>query len=392
MGQAYKNIDNVLLADLTINSGIIPIVNSTYVRGDELMLTDANGVQSMAWVTDVGSNGVFIQRKDGSFVNGIFKEIRVIRSGRRNIQMTPIGTITMRSNPLTTFSSNLYDEVLQASAVEYSEDWRTFCDCFSGNDSTHLTTNPFVRGTEGTWRPLTSYVHLTDRTQSYVNQNSNIRDDGFMTSFTPFYKLENQVWNMDKKNWTFTSKVSEFSPFGQALETVDPLNRYSSSLFGYNQTLATAIAVNARYRQIGFDGFEDYDFQNCSDNHFRIAAPYMNKLSNQAHTGKYSIKVSASDNVVFTKIIETGCEVNSCNLSKRDELVTNSNGSTTQTVSFSDGQAPYQMDIELMNGSPNYQLNQDGNGFIIPNATSPYTLLIKVTDAEGCVQNFQVNR
>lgn len=392
MGQAYKNIDNVLLADLTINSGIIPIANSTYVRGDELMLTDANGVQSMAWVTDVGSNGVFIQRKDGSFVNGIFKEIRVIRSGRRNIQMTPIETITMRSNPLTTFSSNLYNQVLQASAVEYSEDWRTFCDCFSGNDSTHLTSNPFVRGTEGTWRPLTSYVHLTDRTQSYVNQNSNIRDDGFMTSFTPFYKLENQVWNMDKKNWTFTSKVSEFSPFGQALETVDPLNRYSSSLFGYNQTLATAIAANARYRQIGFDGFEDYAFQNCSDNHFRIAAPYMNKLSNQAHTGKYSIKVSTSDNVVFTKIIETGCEVGSCNLSKRDELVTNPNGSTTQTVSFGGGQAPYQMDIELMNGSPNYQLNENGNGLIIPNATSAYTLLIKVTDAKGCVQNFQVNR
>ncbi|MEN9972860.1 MAG: hypothetical protein RIS20_1207 [Bacteroidota bacterium] len=392
MGQAYKNIDNVLLADLTINSGIIPMVNSTYVRGDELMLTDANGVQSMAWVTDVGSNGVFIQRKDGSFVNGIFKEIRVIRSGRRNIQMTPIGSITMRSNPLTTFSSNLYDQVLQASAVEYSEDWRTFCDCFSGNDSTHLTSNPFVRGTEGTWRPLTSYVHLTDRTQSYVNQNSNIRDDGFMTSFTPFYKLENQVWNMDKKNWTFTSKVSEFSPFGQALETVDPLNRYSSSLFGYNQTLATAIAVNARYRQIGFDGFEDYDFQNCSDNHFRIAAPYMNKLSNQAHTGKYSIKVSASDNVVFTKIIETGCEVISCNLSKRDDLITNTNGSTTQTVSFSGGLAPYQMEIELMNGSPIYQLNENGNGLIIPNASSAYTLLIKVTDAQGCIKNFQINR
>jgi hypothetical protein len=393
MGQAFLNIDYGLKdTNVTFVAGNTQFVNSHFVNGDELMLKNTVGHEIIAWVVDFGGNGLKVIDKDGSFVNGVFSEIRVIRSGRRNIQMTPIGTITMRENPLSSFSSNLYDKVLQASAVEYSEDWRTFCDCFSGNDSTHLTTNPYVRGTKGTWRPLTSYVHLTDRTQSYVERNSNIRDDGFMTSFTPFYKLENQVWNMDKKNWTFTSKVSEFSPFGQALETVDPLNRYSSSLFGYNQTLATAIAVNARYRQIGFDGFEDYDFQNCSDNHFRIAAPYMNKLSNQAHTGKYSIKVSASDNVVFTKIIETGCELNSCNLSKRDELVTNSNGSTTQTVSFSDGQAPYQMEIELMNGSPIYQLNQDGNGLIIPNATSAYTLLIKVTDAAGCVQNFQVNR
>jgi hypothetical protein len=392
MGEAYKNVDQEIKAAFFINSGSLAMNNPSFINGDELILTDLSGNQSVVWVTDSNINGIKLQNKDGSFVNGNYAEIRVIRSGRRNVQMTPIGNITLRSNPLASFSLNLYDKVLQASAVEFSEDWRTFCDCFSGNDSTHLTSNPYVRGTKGTWRPLTSYVHLSDRTQTFMNQNSNIRDDGFMSSFKPFYQMENQEWNINKQNWTFTSKVSEFSPFGQALETVDPLNRYSSSLFGYNQTLATAIAVNARYRQIGFDGFEDYAFQNCSDNHFRMAETHMNKLSNQAHTGKYSIKVSASDNVVLTKIIETGCEVSSCNLLKQDSFVTNSNGTTTQTIRFSNGQAPYQMDIQVLNGLPNYLLNQDGNGIIIENATSPYTISIKVIDQFGCTQTFLVIR
>ncbi len=392
MGQAYINMDYETNNVSVISGGSTQLNNAALVKGDEILLKDFNGNESMAWVTDINANGAKLQYKDGSLVTGTFANVRIIRSGRRNTQMMPIGTITLRSNPLTSIASNFYDNVLQASATEFTEDWRTFCDCFAGSDSTHLTSNPYVRGTKGTWRPLTSYVHLTDRSQAYVNQNSNIRDDGFMTSFSPFYKFQNGAWNVDRQNWTFTSKVTEFSPFGQALETVDPLNRYTASIFGYNQTLATAVAANARYRQIGFDGFEDYSFQNCSDNHFRVADAFTNKLSNQAHTGKYSIKVAATDNIVLTKIIETGCEASRCNLVKNDNLVNNANGSTTQTVTFSNGQAPYQMDIQVINGTPNYQLNQDGNGLTVPNATTSYIMNIQVIDANGCVQNFPVIR
>lgn len=391
MGQAYLNTDFEMENVYFVSGGSNLLNNTNLVKGDEVLLKATNGTMSLAWVTDISSNGAKFQYKDGSLVNGEY-DIRILRSGRRNTQMTPIGTITLRTNPLTTISTNFYDDVLQASATEFSEDWRTFCECFATEGEGNYTTNPYVRGLKGTWRPLTSYVHLTGRTQAYVNQNTNIRDDGFMTSFSPFYKWQNGAWNIDRQNWTFTSKVSEFSPFGQALETVDPLNRYTSSIFGYNQTLATAVAANTRYRQLGYDGFEDYGFQNCSDNHFRIADGNTNKLSNEAHTGKYSIKVSSTDNVYLNKSLEYSCETPNCNIIKNDNTVTNGDNSTTQTISFSNGKAPYIMDIQVINGTPNYQLNTDGNGITIPNATASYRVKIQVTDANGCVQYFQINR
>jgi hypothetical protein len=391
MGQAYMNMDYEKQNISFVSGGSAQLNNAFLVKGDEIILKDFNGNETLAWVTDINTNGAKLQYKDGELVSGSFSYIRVIRSGRRNTQMTPIGTITLRTNPLNTITSNFYDNVLQASATEFSEDWRTFCDCFAGRDSSLYTSNPYVRGTKGTWKPLTSYLHLSDRTQAYVNQNSNIRDDGFMASFSPFFKLQNGTWNVDRQNWTFTSKVSEFSPFGQALETIDPLNRYTSSIIGYNQTLAIAVAANARYRQIGYDGFEDYDFQNCSDNHFRMANDFEINLSNQAHSGKYSIKVAASDNIVLTKIIEPGCEVPSCTLVKEESSIKNKDGSITRLINFSNGQAPYQMGIQVINGEPEYQLNPNGNGIEITNSFNSYTIHLQVIDAFGCTQNFILN-
>jgi hypothetical protein len=166
-----------------------------------------------------------------------------LRSGRKNLQTTPIANITLRENPLNTISGNLYQSVLQASATEFNDEWRTFCECFLNDNSEVKSTNPYVLGTKGTWRPVTSFTHLSGRNQTFKNENSNIRDDGFMTSFSPFFKLINKNWVIDKQNWTYVSSVSEFNPFGQAIETKDALNRYTSSVFGYNQTLATAVAA-----------------------------------------------------------------------------------------------------------------------------------------------------
>jgi hypothetical protein len=75
-----------------------------------------------------------------------------------------------------------------------------------------------------------------------------------------------------------------------------------------------------------------------------------------------------------------------------DSSIKNPNGTTSQTITFSNGQAPYQMDIQVVNGTPAYLLNQDGNGISINNTASAYTINIQVTDAKGCVQNFQVKK
>ena len=53
--------------------------------------------------------------------------------------------------------------VLQAGAVEFSNKRQTYCDCITSNGSPiPQTTNPYILGTKGNWRPLKSFTHLTD--------------------------------------------------------------------------------------------------------------------------------------------------------------------------------------------------------------------------------------
>jgi hypothetical protein len=76
-----------------------------------------------------------------------------------------------------------------------------------------------------------------------------------------------------------------------------------------------AVGANTRYQEIGFDGFEDYDFSDCRDDaHFKFDAtneptsgtttsPGITKK--HAHTGKSSILVTPGDNVKMTKNTST---------------------------------------------------------------------------------------
>jgi hypothetical protein len=109
----------------------------------------------------------------------------------------------------------------------------------------------------------------------------------------------NDGWQIDvttyneNNPWTFASEVSQYSPYGAELENKDALGRYSAAQYGYNYTLPTAVASNSQYREIGFDGFEDYDYQGTqnSDAHFNVAEISTNIVSTTSHTGRNSLMV-----------------------------------------------------------------------------------------------------
>ncbi len=386
MGQACQNIDNNFSGIFYFNNGgANQLSNFALNKGDEVALTFLNGVNIIAWVTDATENGIKILAKDGTPIQGTVTKIKVLRSGRKNLQTTPIANITLRENPLNTISGNLYQSVLQASATEFNDEWRTFCECFLNDNSEVKSTNPYVLGTKGTWRPVTSFTHLSGRNQTFKNENSNIRDDGFMTSFSPFFKLINKNWVIDKQNWTYVSSVSEFNPFGQAIETKDALNRYTSSVFGYNQTLATAVAANTRYRQLGYDGFEDYNFQNCSDNHFRLADNTL--VTNQdSHTGKYSLLVTASQPLTFNSTLNNSCETPECDIQVSEfRSEQNSSNGTSFIVSASNGTAPYQISPEVISGSPLVALGDQNNEILIEVFSENTVVRLTITDSKGCI-------
>jgi hypothetical protein len=393
MGQAYRNIGNLATNLQFVNGGTAQVNSNRFSRGDEVAVKPSGSAPVFtAWVTEANSSGIRILLKDGSPLVGSVQYIKVLRSGRRNLQTTPVGTVALRNNPLSGIQGNIFEQVLQAGAVEYSDDWRTFCECFLNEESSHYTTNPYVLGTRGTWRPVASYVHLSGRTQTFENGNSNIRVDGMFTSYTPFYKLSGGQWNIDRQNWTYTSSVVEFSPFGQALETIDALNRYSSSMFGYNQTLPIAVAANTRYRQLGYDGFEDYEYDNCSDNHFRIGEG-AEIVTSEAHTGRKSIRVTPGINVVFSNTFNEDCDEIPCDIQLSISVtgVDKINSIQTSILEVKGGQQPYSFDYQILEGNASVQLSDDGTSLVITEIVPKNSIIrILITDANGCQKIIEI--
>lgn len=277
--------------------------------GDELYVDAAN---PLAYVID--KNGVkSLINKSGASVN-LTSTAKVIRSGARNTAATAVGSVVTLENPMKAGNTHLvFDKVLNAGINEYKEDWKRFCNCSSYESDPNKTTNPFVLGLRGNIRPLRNWTYLTNRTQSRVNNNLNVRKDGYFADFTPFWaystvsgkSLLYPVSNLSGTKWQFVSQIENYNAIGMAIEEKDALNRYSMAMYGYGKNLQVAGSNNSQYRETGFDGFEDYEFGDCEDDHFSWRGFKSNVTNTQSHTGKNSIKVSkdATTPVKINKVI-----------------------------------------------------------------------------------------
>jgi hypothetical protein len=171
------------------------------------------------------------------------------------------------------------------------------------------TINPYLNGVLGNWRPLKSYTYLTDRTPNAISSAVNRRTGGHYSMPTYFWKrpsgggfwtvedvLSNTTWR-----WAWTSEITSFNNAGGEVENVNPLNIYSSAVYGYKQTLPVIVAQNAKYKEIGFDGFEDYYSLtganvNCVKEHFKVGINDWDLVTGEdAHTGLYSLKYNSAD-------------------------------------------------------------------------------------------------
>jgi len=383
MGSSYASLGLEQTNVTTSGGGVNLGTAGLFREGDEVILkgsTTGNNVK--AWVYTIAGSFVTFIQKNGSFVGDDTYSLRIVRSARRNNLTTEMATITTLSNPLSSLGSNAYQNVLQASAVEFAYKRKTHCDCINSNGVIPYTTNPYVNGVKGVWRPLKSYTYLTTRSQSNTNDNTNLRKDGVFSAYTPFYKLSGGSWQMSPANWTYISEVSEFNTFGQEVENQDALNRYSSASFGYNQMMALSVAGNARYKEQGFDGFEDYSYNPCTDDHFKLAST--NNLSTQeSHTGKSSLLVGANQSKTYTKQIAQCTIVPDCNMTLNK---TYNGGSFMYTVTPNNGTGPYSFYYSILSGSSNNpQCSISGSNFI-SSASGPYVIQITAQDSKGCQQ------
>jgi hypothetical protein len=304
-----------------------------------IKLMDRNGSYKRA--------NIFLTISNNNNTNNTFK---IVRSGNRNMQMASMASVTSMLNPidknndgvLESIDENTFkyvdvgafdSKVINASAIEYSDDWKSQCENGLPNEwglteGATNSVNPFVYNIKGDWRAIKSYAYLTGR-NNFVTTNR--RKSGYFIKFDPFYLLSNnnnnKTWSVNRTNWRFASKVSKYSPYGVELENVDALDRYSAAQYGYNYTLPVAVSSNSKYSEMGFDGFEDY-YENSVPQilkpHFGfsqgLAGGNVFITDQKSHTGHKSMAITAGNRVTFTRKIE-GCKTPSQNQNAKAKVV-----------------------------------------------------------------------
>lgn len=349
MGQASENIDisgNLVgvngggsavfgIQSQPGTSSVLPGVDKYLKIGDEVSV-NINGYGTTLWVSDYyppqssSPDWVKLMKRDGTYqtMSGVGPEtsFKVIRSGYINQQKASMASVTSMVNPIRNAGGNLVDitsdtfvylspstskRVLNASAILYSDNWTTQCEC---NLPDPLSTyNPFVGNVKNQWRPVKSYAYLTGR-DIPASSNVNTRNTGFYDKFeSAFYEYDetDAKWTIDTSStgynsWTFASMVSKYSPKGLEIENKDALNRYSSAQYGHNYTLPIAVASNSRYQDMGYQGFEDYTEEVMAHGiHFGLSnyitpsecfyEGHPNVVSDESHTGNMSLRVTGNE-------------------------------------------------------------------------------------------------
>jgi hypothetical protein len=247
----------------------------TDATGNVLLLTDIDQVSDPMYVASVGFGSPpgysFTQIGVDLLVNGqlVAGYIFSTCSLPSNIlQIQPSVTNHYYSMPLVTpgdtiLTDTLFmlDSVLSATATTFSDGWAMeYSDLRFGHGNAAyqldrvLGLNPFATGERGVWRPKDNYVYVDDRNQS---ASLKIREDGTFDGL-PMFDFQKLTFDACASNWRHVSEITRYSPFSYEIEEKDALNVHSAALYGYLGKLPTAVAVNSDYREIGFEGFEEY--------------------------------------------------------------------------------------------------------------------------------------
>lgn len=186
-----------------------------------------------------------------------------------------------------------------------------------------VVVNPYKVGIKGNWRFKTNWTFKEKREQSLSENGQsvptvNVRRDGILQDFSSFWQPGNDQWSRNESGWIWTNTVTQMDPYGNVIEELDILDRYSSEQLGYMNHLVTSVGTNTRNRQMVFDGFEDYHYNNmlnknnpCPSRFFEFDPDlYLNWIaSKEAHTGKYSLRLFAGNKAEVYYPID-GCDQN----------------------------------------------------------------------------------
>jgi hypothetical protein len=182
--------------------------------------------------------------------------------------------------------STCIDGVLNASSVDLVNKWT-----YDYQDANLSVSNPNYLGIPNVYKPKRSSVYVTSRNQTGNGSDyqTNIAYDGTYSSFAMYSNINGNADNLQDP-WTWNSEITKYSPFNFEIENRNALNIYSSALYGYKNSIPTAVANNARYYEIGYDGFENDHNILIGQNRNHINCISGQISSNYAHTGNFSLR------------------------------------------------------------------------------------------------------
>ena len=232
-------------------------------------------------------------------------------NGQTNFSTT--STFGQQNCEAPTFVSRM----LGKQRINFYTDCFDLINCVQGPDIVAVSCgagvlNPFLNGILGRYKPLASYQPIAKRTQT-----GHIESSGFLETYIPFARWEDQKLKLliGSEYWQRLDSVTTVDSRGNNLEILNALDIPSSTYFGFSNVLPIAVAQNAKYNCIAYDGFEDYFYQTTPrairigecvlPSHFHgtsISSPQpLDQLDNtKSHSGLYSVKLEPRLNWQYT--------------------------------------------------------------------------------------------
>lgn len=212
-------------------------------------------------------------------VNCITQPDNSIEAGEPVLAYDNSGKFTSTSNQFTNPGLTGGLEGTPALAADWNRfnPFPNFREAKSCGYRTFQRINPYRLGLRGNWRPRRAFDFYEDRIEpDWIGAGVNstqfrpLRRAGVYKTFKPYWANPTNVagkWTAAAeaenggRGWVARTRATKFTPTGENIESKDTLGRYSATLLGYDHTLPIATAVNARYREIAFESFEDYLFR-----------------------------------------------------------------------------------------------------------------------------------
>jgi hypothetical protein len=295
--------------------------------GTELAVPTADGGIHLTLLKNDDATHTTVFGIDGDKTGNASSNAVVVRSGNRNLLAAMTDNIRALSDPTIVrvpmacgvtgiglaigpgFGKNqeLIHDVLDAHHTSFEDYWPAGANSTAATD---ILNSDYATGVRGIFRPASSYVYRADRSQS---QPVDVSKDG---TFDAALFGPGQTPRTCALVWLPTLTHTRYSPAGYDIENFNALNIYSASQYGAGGTLPFAVASNATYDEIGFEGFETNivkkvgsDTVRASEGSVEFAetsrcilfaheGPCENRQSvvsianDHAHTGKRSLRVN----------------------------------------------------------------------------------------------------